>query len=99
MTETRPFSGWWVVAGAFICMLTGYAVAYSFAPFFLSLETEFGARRGETALVFSICAFLYFMLGFPAGLIADRVGPRPVVIGGLLLVALGLVLASQATTL
>ncbi len=99
MTTTRPFSGWWVVTGAFICMLTGYAVAYSFAPFFLPLETEFGARRGETSLVFSICAFLYFMLGFPAGLIADRVGPRPVVIGGLLLVALGLVLASQATTL
>ena len=99
MNSSRPFSGWWVVAGAFICMMTGYAVAYSFAPFFLPLETEFGARRGETSLVFSICAFLYFLLGFPAGLIADRVGPRPVVIGGLLLVALGLVLASQATTL
>lgn len=99
MSAQRVFAGWWVVAGAFLCMLTGYAVAYSFAPFFLPLETEFGARRGETSLVFSICAFLYFMLGFPAGLIADRVGPRPVVIGGLLLVALGLVLASQATTL
>lgn len=99
MSGQRVFAGWWVVAGAFLCMLTGYAVAYSFAPFFLPLETEFGARRGETSLVFSICAFLYFMLGFPAGLIADRVGPRPVVIGGLLLVALGLVAASQATTL
>ena len=99
MSGQRVFAGWWVVAGAFLCMLTGYAVAYSFAPFFLPLETEFGARRGETSLVFSICAFLYFMLGFPAGLIADRIGPRPVVIGGLLLVALGLVLASQATTL
>ena len=99
MCAPRVFAGWWVVAGAFLCMMTGYAVAYSFAPFFLPLETEFGARRGETSLVFSICAFLYFLLGFPAGLIADRVGPRPVVIGGLLLVALGLVLASQATTL
>ena len=99
MSSPRVFAGWWVVAGAFLCMMTGYAVAYSFAPFFLPLETEFGARRGETSLVFSICAFLYFLLGFPAGLIADRVGPRPVVIGGLLLVALGLVLASQATTL
>ena len=99
MSAPRVFAGWWVVAGAFLCMMTGYAVAYSFAPFFLPLETEFGARRGETSLVFSICAFLYFLLGVPAGLIADRVGPRPVVIGGLLLVALGLVLASQATTL
>ncbi len=99
MTFARPFAGWWVVAGAFLCMMTGYAVAYSFAAFFGALETEFGARRGETSLVFSIAAFLYFQLGFPAGLIADRTGPRPLVVGGLLLVALGLVVASQATAL
>ena len=93
------FPGWWVVTGAFLCMLTGYAVAYSFAAFFGALESEFGARRGETALVFSISAFLYFLLGFPAGLIADRTGPRPVVVGGLLLIAVGLVAAAQATSL
>jgi len=76
------FVGWWVVAGAFLAMLTGYAVAYSFAAFFGALESEFGASRGETALVFSISAFLYFLLGFPAGLIA-----------------VGLVVAAQATSL
>src|SRR5258708_17849339 len=97
--QTGIFPGWWVVAGAFLCMLTGYAVAYSFAAFFGALEIEFGARRGETALVFSISAFLYFLLGFPAGLIADRTGPRPVVIGGLLLVAIGLVVAANAASL
>lgn len=99
MTPPRLFAGWLVVAGAFICMTTGFAVTYSFAAFFGALETEFGARRGETALVFSISAFLYFQLGLPAGLIGDRIGPRPVVIGGLLVVAAGLVAASQATTL
>ena len=97
--QSRIFAGWWVVAGAFLCMMTGYAVAYSFAAFFGALESEFGARRGETSLVFSISAFLYFSLGFPAGLIADRTGPRPVVVGGLLLVAAGLVAAAQATSL
>ena len=83
----------------FVCMLTGYAVAYSFAAFFGPLEAEFGAQRGETSLVFSISAFLYFLLGLPAGLIADRIGPRPVVVGGLLVVALGLVLAARASAL
>ena len=97
--QSRIFAGWWVVAGAFLCMLTGYAVAYSFAAFFSALESEFGARRGETALVFSISAFLYFLLGFPAGLIADRTGPRPVVVVGLLLVAIGLVVAANASSL
>ena len=99
MTAQRLFSGWWVVAGAFLCMFLGYGVAYSFAAFFSPLEQEFGARRGELSLVFSIAAFLYFLLGFPGGLIADRLGPRPVVIGGLLVIALGLVLAARATTL
>src|SRR5262249_38072750 len=100
MSDAKPaFPGWRVVAGAFLCMLTGYAVAYSFAAFFQPLEVEFGARRGDTALAFSIAAFLYFILGIPAGLIADRTGPRPVVIGGLLLVALGLVAASRAENL
>jgi MFS family permease len=102
MTERKRsvvFPGWWVVVGAFLCMLTGYAVAYSFAAFFGVLAGEFGARRGETSLVFSIAAFLYFLLGFPAGLIADRTGPRPVVVGGLLLIALGLVIAAQANSL
>jgi MFS family permease len=100
-TVSRPavFAGWWVVAGAFVCMMVGFAVAYSFASFFRPLEVEFGARRGETSLVFSIAAFLYFLLGFPAGLIGDRLGPRPVVSGGLMLVAAGLVVASQATAL
>jgi len=97
--QSRIFAGWWVVAGAFICMLTGFAVAYSFAAFFGALESEFAARRGETSLVFSICAFLYFILGLPAGMIADRVGPRPVVFGGLMLIAAGLVLAAGATSL
>jgi MFS family permease len=99
MKQSRIFPGWWVVAGAFLCMMTGFAVAYSFAAFFGALESEFGARRGETALVFSISAFLYFQLGFPAGLIADRIGPRPMVIGGLLLVTIGLVAAAQASSL
>jgi MFS family permease len=99
VTRGGVFAGWWVVAGAFLCMMTGYAVAYSFAAFFGALETEFGARRGETSLVFSISAFLYFQLGFPAGLIADRIGPRALVVGGLLLVAAGLAAAAQATAL
>ena len=99
MSRSGVFPGWWVVAGAFLCMLTGFAMVYSFAAFFSPLEAEFGAQRGETSLVFSIAAFLYFSLGSVAGSIADRIGPRAVVAGGLLLVAAGLVVASLANGL
>jgi len=99
VSKPRFFAGWWVVAGAFVCMLTSFVVAYSFAAFFGPLESEFGAQRGDTSLVFAIASFLYFLLGLPAGLIGDRVGPRPVVIGGLLVVAAGLVVTARATSL
>jgi hypothetical protein len=32
--RSRVFAGWWMVAGAFLWIWTGYAVAYSFAAFF-----------------------------------------------------------------
>ena len=38
--QSRIFAGWWVVAGAFLCMMTGFAVAYSFAAFFGALESR-----------------------------------------------------------
>ena len=93
------FPGWWVVAGTFLVLTVGFGTAYTFAAFFVPLSTEFNATRGETALVFSIAALLYFSLGLPAGLIADRYGPRPVVVGGMLVLALGVLGASFATTL
>jgi hypothetical protein len=64
--QPRVFAGWSVVAGAFLCMMTGFAVAYSFAAFFGVLESEFGARRGETSLVFSISASFTSRLVFRA---------------------------------
>ncbi|HJQ58754.1 MAG TPA: MFS transporter [Vineibacter sp.] len=95
----RRFYGWWVVTGAFTVLTVGYGIAYCFAAFFLPLQTEFGARRGDVSLAFSIAGGLYFSLGLLSGTLADRVGPRFVVAGGMALVALGAVAASQATAL
>lgn len=95
----RRFYGWRVVAGAFVVLCVGYGIAYCFAAFFLPLQAEFGARRGDVALVFSIAGGLYFSLGLLSGPLADRIGPRFVVAGGMVLVALGVIAASQATAL
>src|SRR5205807_1263473 len=68
--------GWVVVAAAFTLMFVGFAAAYSFAAFFGAFQAEFGASRGHVALVFSVAAFLWFLLGAPGGVAADRFGPR-----------------------
>lgn len=95
-SEARPFYGWAVVAGTFVVLFVGYGIAYSFAAFFHALRDEFGATRGEVSLVFAITGFLYFSLGAVSGPLADRIGPRRVVLGGVLLIGAGLLLASRA---
>ena len=88
--------GWVVVAAAFTLMLVGFAAAYSFAAFFSAFETEFGASRGDVALVFSVAAFTWFLFGAPGGVIADRFGTRRVALAGVGSLALALWLAAEA---
>ncbi len=95
----HAFHGWRVVAGTFAVLCVGYGIAYCFAAFFLPLQAEFGARRGDISLVFAIAGGLYFALGLPGGALADRIGPRWVVAGGMALVGLGCFAASGATAL
>ncbi|MCW5745767.1 MAG: MFS transporter [Alphaproteobacteria bacterium] len=93
------FYGWWVVAGTFAVLCVGFGIAYCFSAFFLPLQAEFNARRGDISLAFAIAGGLYFSLGLLSGTLADRVGPRFVVAGGMTLVALGAFAASRATSL
>src|SRR3954467_2996403 len=88
--------GWVVVAAAFTLMFVGFASAYSFAAFFGAFESEFHASRGDIALVFSVAAFLWFLLGAPGGVIADRFGARRVALAGVVCLAAALWLASRA---
>jgi len=97
----RPaiFRGWRVVGASFTALTVVFGVAYSFASFFVSLEREFAAARAEVSLVFAIAGFVWFSLGAVTGAAADRLGPRPMAIAGMLFLALGLLAASRAQTL
>jgi MFS transporter, OFA family, oxalate/formate antiporter len=94
-----PRYAWVVVAAAFTLMFVGFGAAYSFAAFFSAFEAQFGASRGEIALVFSLCAFLWFSSGAPAGMLADRFGARRVASAGVACLVLALWLASTAESL
>ncbi len=93
------FFGWFVVAATFTVLTLGFGVAYSFASFFDGLERDFQASRGDVSLVFSIAGFLYFSLGAISGPLSDRLGARPVVAFGIVLIALGLLGSSFAQNL
>lgn len=88
-----------VVACAFTLMFVGFGVAYSFAAFFKAFQAEFAASRAHVSLVFSLCALLWFSIGVPGGLLADRFGPRGVCLAGALSIAAGLAAAAHAHSL
>ena len=96
----RPSNyGWVVVLCAFTLMFVGFGAAYSFAAFFRAFQADFGASRAHVSLVFSLCAFLYFLLGAPGGMLADRYGTRNVALAGVAFLVAGLVAASYARSI
>ncbi len=95
----RAFHGWRVVGASFAVLTLAFGAAYAFPAFFDPLAREFPGSRGNVALVFAVCGFLFFIVGAAAGPLADRIGSRPVVSVGIVLVGAGLVLASFGTTL
>jgi len=97
--EPRIFYGWWVVAAAFAITFLGFGSAYTFSAFVEQLQRDFGASRGSVSLVFSLAGFLYFGLGIISGPLADRFGSRLFAVIGMVLLGVGLALASAARTL
>lgn len=91
--------GWLVVFSAFLAMFTVFGVAYSFGEFFGPMADEFGTSRSETALFFSITTFAYFAIGPFTGRLADRVGPRPVMILGAVAMVVGLLLTAEVSSI
>lgn len=92
-------SGWIVVAAAFAVMFVGFGCTYSFPAFFSALQETFGAQRAALSWVFSIGAALYFVVGAVSGLLADRFGARRIILFGMVVIAAGLGIASQAPSL
>jgi OFA family oxalate/formate antiporter-like MFS transporter len=90
----RLFYGWVVAGGAFVVLFFAYGSQYAFGVFFAALLDEFGWSRASLAGAFSLYAFAYCLVGFPAGRLTDAWGPRRVIaVGGL---RLGAALAGMA---
>jgi len=87
------------VGAAFVSMFTVFGVVYSFGVFFEPMAREFRTGQGATSVVFAVTAFSFFMLGAVTGPIADRAGPRRVVLFGAVAMSAGLVLTAFAPSI
>ena len=91
--------GWVVVAVSAIVNSLAWSVRSTFAVFYVALIGEFGWRRGEAALGYSLSWLLLLLFSPLAGGLYDRWGARLLVpLGGLLLGA-ALALTGLVTTL
>ena len=98
-TDVDAPGGWVVVASAFVAMFTVFGVAYSFGEFFGPMADEFDTNRSQTAFFFAITTFAYFALGIVTGRIADRIGPRRVVLFGAVAMVVGLLLTAEVDSI
>ena len=97
--EKEARYGWVVVWATFVCLALIFGVSYSFAAFFESFAAEFAAQRADVSWIFGLSGLVYFVLGTLGGILADRFGPGRVCAAGMVLIALGLLATSWATSL
>jgi MFS family permease len=90
---------WVVVAVSATVNSLAWSVRSTFAAFYVALLLEFGWRRGEAALGYSLSWLLLLVFSPLAGWLSDRWGARRLVPAGGLILGLALVLTGQVTAL
>jgi len=91
---TRFYYGWVVVTVAFISMAFWMGIRTGFSVFYVALLEDFSWNRANSAGVQSMALITYTILAPLAGGLIDRLGPRRVVVPGILILATGLMLCS-----
>ncbi|MGD9139554.1 MAG: MFS transporter [Desulfobacterales bacterium] len=84
---------------ALVSMAFWLGIRSSFSVFYVALLDEFKWTRAGSAGAQSIALISYTILAPLVGTLIDRLGPRRVVIPGILVLACGLVLFSSIKTL
>jgi MFS family permease len=95
----RVYYGWIIVGLGLVSMSFWFGVRSSFSVFYVALLEEFHWTRGESAGVQSVAMLTYTFIAPVAGGLIDRLGPRRVIVPGILLLIVGLVLCSSMKTL
>ncbi len=90
---------WLTVVAAFFASGVTLGTAYSFGAFFESMSEEFDAAKGATAVIFGLTTCLFFSLSMITGRLADRFGPRLVLVIGAVAMFVGLIATSRVQSL
>ena len=98
MIQQPGINRWWRVVGG-LSMNLALGTLYAWSVFVAPLEKQFGWKRAETSMVFTIAVVVFALTFVVAGRIQDRFGPFYCSLAGGLLVSLGFFLCSYTTSL
>lgn len=91
--QTPTRGRWWIVIAAVLVQLALGAV-YAWSVFNKPLQDQFGWSKSEAVLPFEFAIGTIFIGSLIGGRIQDRLGPRPVALGGVIIYSIGIMLAS-----
>lgn len=95
----KPHYGWVIVAVGALMTCVGIGAMFSLAVFLQPISTDTGWTRAGISSAMTLDFLTMGVAAFGWGALSDRIGTRIVVLIGAVLLGLGLVLASRATSL
>ncbi len=97
--QRKYYYGWVVVGLSLVSMTCWFGIRTTFSVFFVALIDQFQWSRAEAAGAYSIAMLSYMIMAPITGSLVDRIGPRKVILPGIVLTGLGLFLCAQIQTL
>jgi MFS family permease len=99
VSKNKFFYGWVVVAACALMLTITYGLMYSYSVFFKPLSDYFHWDRATVSLVYSASIIIRGGISIGIGWLADRFGARKLMIFCGIMIAVGLLLSSQAHNL
>ncbi len=99
ISATQPtINRWWRIVGG-LSMNLALGTLYAWSVFVAPLEKQFGWKRTDTSMVFTIAVVVFALTFIVAGRLQDKFGPFYVSIAGGLLVSLGFYMCAYTHSL
>ncbi|MEK3674492.1 L-lactate MFS transporter [Paenibacillus sp. FSL R10-2771] len=99
MTTTTPGSKRWLIVLGTVIMQMGLGTIYTWSLFNAHLVSKFGWELSSVSITFSITSFALAFATLFAGKLQDRFGLRRLTAAAGIMLGLGLILSSQASSL